>query len=358
MIPIYICLLPVIIILLIILIVLLYIRFLYVGDKKTLSDITSMVIGGGNKLLKNNKYKVNYPKYITIRSLLKEDFYVLPITDSEFSDNTNEDDINYPKIDIIFKKYNSKEYCFEIYRLSKKKIIFSDIIKYEDEDIRDKDFNQRMKLLEKACKEMNLLKFDYKFFNHNNHFGNQFKEIFDNNKPLIIIFKSPSKNYYKYGSTYKWVDKTILTIYGNIVKNKFMIDDFELKNNEFPLNKFINKYNKKTKVKLFIKDGKPEIEIDKSHISKIQNDSLIQYNIVKDTWIQMNKGLILDSFLGNTLEVLKRLHRNIAEEKLFNNIEVEEYEIDNKLYYSDGNIIYENTKVKSRSVLKIKIYHI
>jgi len=32
--------------------------------------------------------------------------------------------------------------------------------------------------------------------------------------------------------------------------------------------------------------------------------------------------------------------------KLVNNIEVEEYEIDNKLYYSDGNIIYENTKSK------------
>ena len=168
MIPIYICLLPIIIILLVILIVLLYIRFLYVGDRKTLSDITNMVIGG-NKLLKNNKYKVNYPKYITIRSLLKEDFYVLPIVDSEFSHNTNKDGINYPKIDIIFKKYNSKEYCFEIYRLSKKKIIFSDILKYEDEDIRDKDFNQRMKLLEKTCKEMDLLTFDYKFFNHNNH---------------------------------------------------------------------------------------------------------------------------------------------------------------------------------------------
>ena len=41
--------------------------------------------------------------------LLKEDFYVLPITESEFSDNINENDINYPKIDIIFKKYNSKE---------------------------------------------------------------------------------------------------------------------------------------------------------------------------------------------------------------------------------------------------------
>ena len=68
-----------------------------------------------------------------------------------------------------------------------------------------------------------------------------------------------------------------------------------------------------------IKNGKPEI--NKSNISKLQNDSIIQYNTAKDTWIQMNKGLTLDSFLGNTLEVLKRLHRNIAEEKLFNNIE-------------------------------------
>ena len=352
MIPIYLCLLPIIIILLIILIVLSFIYYAYNfqfikksftsqnlqdtifssvnlaewysrmrgGDTPHPCRLYSVPATGGN----DNKYKINFSKYITIKSLLKNDYCILPINDIEEKN---------PKLEIEFKEENNNKYCFEIYKKSKKDKIYLDILMYNSEDIRYKKFSERLIILKKVCKNMNLLIPNYKLFNYNNHFSNQFKKIFEDKYPSMIIFKSPDKKYFNFGSTYKWVNRKLLEIYGTIKfdkkNNKFLIGNSELKSEEFPLDKYIDEYIeklKKTKVKLsnfdkvkvIIDEEKPTI-VKQTHrdIKDIYSEQLSP----SESWIQMNKGLIIDSFLGNTLEVLKRIHRNEAENKLFTSIE-------------------------------------
>ena len=120
MVPIYLCLLPLIIILLIILIVLSFIYYVSGSTKNlftsqnlqdTLSSVANIAPmvklatrGGNINNLSNNKYKINFPKYITIKSLLKNDFYVLPINDIEEKN---------PKLEIEFKEEKNNNYCFD-----------------------------------------------------------------------------------------------------------------------------------------------------------------------------------------------------------------------------------------------------
>ena len=73
--------------------------------------------------------------------------------------------------------------------------IILDIIKHKDIDVRNLDFNKRIKILKDFCHEVKLEPPKYTLFDHTKNFGEQFSKILESGKQKtkVMIFKNPEK---------------------------------------------------------------------------------------------------------------------------------------------------------------------
>lgn len=299
---------------------------------------------GGSLLDVEFRCSVLDPPFINAGSLLRNDYYVFATNDDRI--------INFPYIRTFYWRTKNGMNCLEVIqpevdiednKTTKKEIqekqmkdkkwaipIILDIIKYHDRDIRNLDFDKRLKILEDFCSEVKLEVPKYTLFNHTKNFGEQFSKILmggsEKQKIKIIIFKDPNKKYFYSKSSYKWINRNLLEMIGMIRGENVEFLRFKGKeeqsapliNDEFPLRDLIKSYKgEKEDVIIYIENDILKI---KSAI-KGEIDKITLLNDAKNIWIQMNKGLTIDGFLGNTLDVMKKLQRVSIDSKLFSHID-------------------------------------
>jgi len=212
--------------------------------------------------------------------------------------------------------------CFEILQPPEGKPILTDLLMYNNEDIRFLPFSKRLEYLNLICKVVKLDPPKYEKFYNNRHFGSQFEKFGLSDKTKEMIFKDPKHKYFHPKATQVWVNPNILTLcaYWEDKMVKF-IDNEQLKsldNDEFPM-MFENLENKK--------DGPILIYISCDEITAVSvdgtNDKHADVMNIRDAssvWRTMNKGMSADSFLGNDLSIMKKLHRSMEYPLIFSNI--------------------------------------
>jgi len=340
-----------------ILIIALLILLIIYFDKDNITS--NNVIVGGNNNFKNTEFsscRVSIPRYIKINSLVHNDFNVIAINDKRI--------VIHPKLRPMFWRTESGMQCFEIIQPEldelelnpkennsnciiekqnrNKKIngavsnpkhntpIIIDILKYNDRDVRNTKFDERMILLKKICIDIKIDFPKYKKFKHYEHFGKQFKKIIKSNTKCIY-FKSNDKPYFHPASSYKWIDKNLLRIVvvSNNVKNHY---GFDFDTDEFPIDKLIDSLpekikKSKNKQKFIIS---MDLNTSKIKIKKVSKSFSISSNYKENinTWIEINKGITLDGLLGNTIDYLKKMHRNAAEKYLYKHIDNNKFLLD------------------------------
>ncbi len=280
----------------------------------------SRAFGAFSKSGKDDGCRIIQPQYINIRELLKNNYYVLSIDDERIK--------KFPQIHNFYWKGKDGSSCFEVVQpemdtqKSSAAPIILDIIKYKGRDVRNLDFKQRLKCIKKFCSEAKLESPKYTLFDHDKNFGEQFSKIIKKNTKMMI-FKSSERKYFHPKASCKWIAKYLLEFTGIIKNNnaEFYKNDrtFSLYNDEFPLKVLIDtlKGLKNNQwVKIYIKDDVPAV----THVSDVKDKNLSSLKDAQDIWIQMNKGLTVDDFLGKTLSVMKRVHRTAASIKLFEHI--------------------------------------
>jgi len=349
-----ICLIPFLLVVLIMLLLIYFSGPVADFSKLTLvSDQISIVTGGGENPF--DSCKVSQSRYISVKSLTRNDLYVLAINDSRI--------IRQPELRVMFWKTKNGMQCFEVIypeidakgaspnelidnqkEKDKSKThaipIITDILKYNDEDVKYKRFDERMLLLKKACSDIEMVCPKYILFNHRKNYGDQFKKIMlssmnrdsseasdsDSIDIKCMIFKSNEKPYFHYTSTQKWIDKKLLEIYINVTASDAS-DNFDFASDEFSVGYLMSEIKGKGLYRIYV-DGSDLMSPVK--IEKVCNSSLDaseysyprrNYKENMNIWREMNKGLIKDSFLGNTLHVLKALHRTAAENNLYRHLE-------------------------------------
>lgn len=298
--------------------------------------------------------KIIQPNYINASALLKDNYYVFNITDARI--------ITFPIIRTYYLRTKKGLNCFEAicpsfdnpesfkdlnsnaqnkikeknsiknkdyYKDLKKNWgvpIILDIIKYHGRDVKTENFEQRLKYIKELCTGTHLSLPTYSMFNHTKQFGEQFSKILNHKESKMIMFKAPNKRYFHPHASYKWISPSLLEIIGVLKTGSTKSIDFcnktgqyeSLINDEFPLTNLIHiatKKHKSGKVRIYIKNNEPSIE------AIAQNQKITLLNDAQKIWIQMNKGLTIEGFLGNTLSIMKKINRNVIAHKLFQHIQ-------------------------------------
>ena len=281
--------------------------------------------------------RISNPPFINAGSLLRNDYYVFATDDDRIIDD--------PHIRTFYWRTKNGMNCLEVIetasyeQMLEKKISFKnwaipimlDIIKYKDVDVRNLDFNKRIKILKDFCHEVKLEPPKYTLFDHTKNFGEQFSKILEGKKKEIkaMIFKNPEKKYFHPKSSFKWINKNLLKMTGIVSGTQIEFIRFKgagegeklvpLINDEFPIKDLVKLHKEGDEdATVYIKDNIPKIRAASRH--EIDN-GLTSFHDAKDIWIQMNKGLTIDGFLGDTLDMMKKLQRTAVDYKLFRYID-------------------------------------
>jgi len=305
--------------------------------------------------------RISNPLFININSLLKNDYYVFATDDNRIindphirtfywrtKNGMNCLEVIQPEVDTNIKSGERKKSFLEKSLTQKERgdkegkvppnwaiPIILDIIKYKDIDVRNLDFNKRIKILKDFCHEVKLEPPKYTLFDHTKNLGEQFSKILKEGKKetKVMIFKNSEKKYFHPKSSFKWINKNLLKMTGIVsgtqiefIRSKEREEKrgegekmAPLINNEFPIKNLVELHKEGDEdVTVYIKDNIPKIRAASRY--EIDN-GLTSFHDAKDIWIQMNKGLTIDGFLGDTLDIMKKLQRNAVDYKLFRYID-------------------------------------
>ena len=282
---------------------------------------TKSTITGGYQL--SNICRIGRLSFIAPNNLLKSDkLYVYPINDERMKNIDAKDlQCNIWKPKTLHwvtpgKKWNHEKglmQCFEIIQPPTGKPIILDILMYNGEDVRFLSFNERMKYLKTLCEKVKLDFPEYHVFHGNKNYEKQFTKMGVDSNTQEIIFKDPKQKYFHPKSTLIWVKKNILTLCAKINNGNIEFENRKgsyekISNNEFPM-----------KFDIKQKDGFAMI-CDNKIINTNNKITVNTYYDAISIWKFMNKGMTLDSLLGNDINIMKRIHRNMEYPYIFKNI--------------------------------------
>lgn len=264
--------------------------------------------------IKVMKYRIPYYKFVDLGSLFKHNYYIACF------DNITD---NYKTSILSIKKT-----ILEVLLVKKNKTILIDILCYNAKDVRSMDFKNRLEIMETiCCNNKQLILPKYKLFDNTKNFGIQFNNILSCTQSNLLSIAKVDMLIFKHTGKYfeqplMWLKQDLLKIYGTIVNNKLYLDRYNngkivLENDEFPLDRLIN--NRNGSVCIYV--AKNEIcikEIQSNEIKRNLGEHMFGYG--RQVWIQMNKGLTLNDLLGNSLAILKKLHRICADNRIFSYI--------------------------------------
>lgn len=263
--------------------------------------------GGENAWM---KYRPSRYSFINFNTFLSDCSFVLGINDNRFKAHGNE-----WKPKVLHWRTDSEKgemlHCLEVLQPRTGKPIPTDILMYNNKDVRSLEIRDRLNILDELCKKIDLPKPSYILFSNQDNISEQMRDACITKNTKIIISKKLNQSYYN--STKIWVSSELLSLYGRVINHKLVFPMgnswAEIRSKEFPV--------KTPKI-----TGQVEIYKDKNNEIHFKPTDISPDNIfmAEKVWREINKGPRIESLLDKDLMFMKSLHRNAESPLIFNKI--------------------------------------